>query len=162
MDASGSPELIGLFLVERKRPFRLNLDRLVQSHAVLGHSCDLELIICLFIAVEEHSLAILHQPASFLLRHVSPPAVRQQDLAVVGRKTSVQEVGLDAGAVEIALPKEKLICSFIVTCKDGHAPKRVHLESSLVAHAGYPVEVVSRFQKGGAVLLDLIILLLLL
>ena len=109
VNASRSPELVGLLAVELVVPFCLHRDRLVHRHARLCHRCDLQLVISLLVAVKQDLLAVAHELASFVLSHVWLPCILHQHLAEVCRQASVEEVVLDSCAVQVALTEEEFI-----------------------------------------------------
>ena len=84
----GSEVLIGHVSEPVKVPHLVvKSEWLVHGHSGCRHRRDLDVVVGLLVTIEHHAHAIFKESFSLSFRHVGPPSVLHEDLAVVRGKT---------------------------------------------------------------------------
>ena len=141
-----------------------SIDSVWRAHldtVFVGHSRDLDVIMCLLVTVEHDLEAVLHDFLGLSLGHVSSPRILHEDLAVMQSKTSEKEVSLDLGAMVIRSSKENLIILLVDSSDNAGNPDRISLQSLLILALSNKIVVISWMEECSTVILDKVVLILL-
>jgi len=156
-DTQWSVKLVGMSNLELSAPFSWAVDRVIHSDSLLCHGRDLNLIMTLLVAVEHYLHAVEDECSCLFFAHIISSSVLHENLTVVWRKTSQEEVLFDLGSVEITASKEDFAIIFADTSNDSCAPKWVHLHSHPIVLCPDEVVVVSWSHEESTVLRDFIV-----